>query len=168
MQRFHEGFTLIELMILVAIITVLATIAVPAYSTYTIRSYVSEAILATGQCRTMIVQLYESSPRGTRIDANNWGCAERLTATRYVASISTDSDGIITVTTSANISLGDAEGATFVLAPAKENGAFLTARDIPAKVFSFKCRPGGATPIAPKYLPASCQQEFERGYGDAE
>jgi type IV pilus assembly protein PilA len=162
MQRFQSGFTLIELAGLVVVISVIAAIALPAYSNHTIRSHVSEAVLATGQCRTMIIQLYASSPRGTTIGANNWGCGERLTATRYVASISTDPDGIITVTTSFNISLGDARGTTFTLAPTKEDGAALTTKDIPAKVFSFTCRPGGAIPIDAKYLPALCQQTPER------
>ena len=153
----QAGLSLIELSLLLAVIGILAVVAVPAYEDYAIRGRVAEAIFATSQCRTAITEIYRSAPRGTTIGSNNWRCAERLTATRYLASISTDPDGVITVTMSANISLGAAESTTLTLAPTKEDGTVLTIRDVPAKVFSFTCRAGGAAPIAQRYLPASCR-----------
>ena len=59
MKRVQQGFTLIELMIVVAIIGILAAVALPAYQDYTIRARVSEAILATSQCRTAISEVYQ-------------------------------------------------------------------------------------------------------------
>ncbi len=76
MKRVQQGFTLIELMIVVAIIGILAAVALPAYQDYTIRARVSEAVLATSQCRTAISEIYQIGSRGTTIGANNWGCGE--------------------------------------------------------------------------------------------
>ena len=158
MKSVQAGLSLIELSLLIAVIGVLAAVALPAYEDHIIREYVAEAISATSQCRTIIAEIYASAPRGATIGSNNWRCAERLTATRYLASLSTDPDGVITVTMSTNISLGAAESTTLTLTPAKEDGTALSIRDIPAKVFSFKCKAGGATPIDEKYLPISCRE----------
>ena len=61
MKRVQQGFTLIELMIVVAIIGILAAVALPAYQDYTIRARVSEAVLATSQCRTAMSEIYQTS-----------------------------------------------------------------------------------------------------------
>ena len=156
MKSGQAGLNPIELSLLIAIMGILAAFALPAYEDYVIRGRVAEAILATSQCRAAIAEIYQSAPEGTTIGSNNWRCAERLTATRYLASMSTDPDGVITVMMSTNISLGAAESTTLTLAPTKEDGTALTVRDIPAKVFSFKCRAGGPAPIPQRYLPPSC------------
>ncbi len=85
MKRIQQGFTLIELMIVVAIIGILAAVALPAYQDYTIRARVSEGVLATSQCRTAIAEIYQSAAAGTVIGANNWGCGEGTTTTQYVS-----------------------------------------------------------------------------------
>jgi len=114
MKRIQQGFTLIELMIVVAIIGILAAVALPAYQDYTIRARVSEAVLATSQCRTAISEVYQTAAAGTVIGANNWGCGETPVApaggvTKYVAQITTDANGVITVLTQ-GAELGTAAG----------------------------------------------------------
>jgi len=155
MKRIQQGFTLIELMIVVAIIGILAAVALPAYQDYTIRARVSEAILATSQCRTAIAEIYQSAKNGTVIGTDNWGCGEGTTSTQYVASISTSSPaGVVTVTLSNKTELGTAAGGIVTLTPTDSGGTAL-AGVFPAQVGGFKCAGGAGMPA--KYLPGSCR-----------
>ena len=159
MKRIQQGFTLIELMIVVAIIGILAAVALPAYQDYTIRARVSEAVLATSQCRTAVSEIYQTAAAGTVVGANNWGCGEAAPVggvTKYVASIATSADGMITVTTQ-GAELGAAAATTMTLTPQTAAGVTLTVAAIPTQVGTFKCQPAGATPMPPKYLPGSCR-----------
>src|ERR671928_1981833 len=72
MKTMQKGFTLIELMIVVAIIGILAAVALPAYQDYTVRAKMSEVILAMSACRTSITEVYQSGPAGA-IAVNGWG-----------------------------------------------------------------------------------------------
>src|SRR5258708_24144260 len=94
MGTLQKGFTLIELMIVVAIIGILAAVGLPAYQDYTIRAKMSEVILAMSSCRTSITEVFQSGPT-TPPAVNGWGC-EILTAsqqTKYVADVTTDVNG---------------------------------------------------------------------------
>ena len=163
MKRVQQGFTLIELMIVVAIIGILAAVALPAYQTYTIKARVSEAILATSQCRTAVSEVYQTGSTGMTILANGWGCESNSDGTitsnptKYVLSITTDGAGIITVMTTANAELGTARSSTITLTPLTANGGTLTTAAIPAQVGQFRCQSGGAAPLPPQYLPGSCK-----------
>src|SRR5438067_13083268 len=99
MRTLQKGFTLIELMIVVAIIGILAAVALPAYQDYTIRAKMSEVILAMSSCRTSITEVYQSGPATPPVP-NGWGC-EVLTAsqqTKYVAGVQTDANGLVKAT----------------------------------------------------------------------
>src|SRR5437016_148552 len=94
MKTMQKGFTLIELMIVVAIIGILAAVALPAYQDYTVRAKMSEVILAMSACRTSITEVYQSGPTIPPA-ADAWGC-EILTAsqmTKYVNAVHTDANG---------------------------------------------------------------------------
>ena len=67
MRQLQQGFTLIELMIVVAIIGILAAVALPAYQDYTVRAKMSEVILAMSACRTSVTELYQTGELGRMV-----------------------------------------------------------------------------------------------------
>jgi type IV pilus assembly protein PilA len=157
-KRMQQGFTLIELMIVVAIIGILAAVALPAYQDYTVKARVSEAILATSQCRTAVSEVYQTGGASTAPGVNGWGCEQPTagSSTKYVDTIVTNADGQITVTTT-NLpaDLKQAAATTVVLTPLAANGNAMTvATNMGQQVSTFRCTAGS---MPAKYLPGSCK-----------
>ncbi len=142
MKKVQQGFTLIELMIVVAIIGILAAIAIPAYQDYITRSKVTELVTAGSACKTSVAEYFQSQA-SLPADLSTSGCSSN--STQYIDALNV-TNGVITVSTSA--ALTTAIGGTakaYVLTP---TSAGATAP------LAWSCK--GST-IAPKYLPANCR-----------
>lgn len=91
MKKQQAGFTLIELMIVVAIIGILAAIALPAYQDYTKKAKISEVVLAASSLRTCVTEVYAGTgviPTQTQIESCDPGTD--FVATQYVSSVDVD------------------------------------------------------------------------------
>ena len=159
MSKMQKGFTLIELMIVVAIIGILAAIALPAYQDYTKRAKMSEVILAASACRTTITEVFQSGNSAAAPSANGWGCEVASgSGTKYVSKVVTSNLGVVTVTAqgidATNIDTKDITLSPFSDA-AGTNAMALT--DFGKPVAVWKCGPAATNGVPAKYLPGSCR-----------
>lgn len=139
----HAGFTLIELMIVVAIIGILAAIAIPAYQDYTCRAKMSEAVNMLTQAKSELISYYavkDAWPAAT------WDGFNSDVDSKYVKSITWDGNAF-TVTIYGNTigcGLSDNDDAVVMSPVTNQN-----------RVVDWNCKPGAD--VAMQYLPAACQ-----------
>jgi type IV pilus assembly protein PilA len=164
MKRIQQGLTLIELMIVIAIIGVLAAVALPAYQDYTVKAKMAEVILAASGCKTSITEAYQTATKDTSPAANAWGC-EGTNTSKYVSAINTNADGVIKVTVKG---LGPAaiESKAVYLVPQKieagtggaTTATALSKDSIPTPIAQWSCGVAAADlGNLGKYLPTTCK-----------
>jgi len=164
LKQVQKGFTLIELMIVVAIIGILAAIAIPAYQDYTIRAKVTEGIGLADAAKTAVAESYQSGDMAGVIALNGSWVATN-SATKYVTSVAIAASGIITVKYSAIVPQLSAKTLVLqpfvnaaVLAPNQQGSIDWGCGTQTAKAaFANGLTLTAVGTLDPRYTPASCK-----------
>lgn len=139
----QQGFTLIELMIVVAIIGILAAIAIPAYQDYIVRSKVTEGLNLASASKTAVAEYFQTKGDKPTTNAEAGVVSATSITGNNVKSVEIGTGGVITITYSGEAALDDK---TLALTPSTPSGAV-----------KWACATGTTNGLAGKYLPSSCR-----------
>lgn len=141
MKSVQKGFTLIELMIVVAIIGILAAIAIPAYQDYTKRSHVTEGLNLAGGAKAAVAE-FASSQGDYPTDNTQAGLADAEAISGNAVKSVNVAEGVITITYKDKVE----DDKTLLLSPKTSAGGV-----------TWKCKAGGTDGVNQKYLPSNCR-----------
>ena len=151
MKYIQAGFTLIELMIVVAIIGILAAIAIPSYQDYTARAQVTEAINLVGQYKTPVAEYYSAKGDLTGVNVGSFG---GTTAGKYVVSVTVTPEAPGTARVEATLN-------SAVTAQALKGSGFAIETEDGGRTWACGAMATATTAVTPdvqpKYMPASCK-----------
>lgn len=144
-KKIQHGFTLIELMIVVAIIGILAAIAIPAYQDYTVRAKVTEGLNLASAAKTSVSEYRVSQATWPTSNLQAGVAAAASIASKYVSGVNIAGNGLITVTFTASVD-STASGDTVIFTP--------TIRVAGGAAVDWSCRTGN---LESKFRPANCR-----------
>ena len=157
-ESLQKGLTLIELMIVIAVIGILGALALPAYQDYTIRAKVSEMLLAANGCKTAVTEAITSASAADVSAALTRACESQTS--KYVSGIAVDANGVITVTGNHEALRGStsASANAIALTPLQTGETAINgSTDGGKSVSGWRCGPASSNPLPAKFLPASCK-----------
>ena len=147
MKKVQQGFTLIELMIVVAIIGILAAVAIPAYQDYTIRAKVTEGLGLAGAAKTAVAETYSSKGAAPTTNPSAGLATAASIKGNSVTSVSITGGGLITILYNATLGGSpSANGKSVMLKPSFTAGGV-----------TWDCTTTAGTNMPTKYLPAQCR-----------